>query len=118
MKHIEIFESFIEEKSDTTLTSDRLKSEKGNDTKRMANFFNKYYKINIPLDGNWKNPDYMKAMQRFVTEKKIDPIWTCRKGDGYCKDEQEGEITIRDAKARAKFNSIMKNILLDMLMKN
>jgi nucleoid-associated protein YejK len=114
MKHIKIFENYTGISEDN-LTANRLKSLKGKDIKEMANFFNKHYQMNIPLDGNSKNPEYIKAMQRFTTEHKIT-VWTCRKGDGYCSDEQAGEITIRDKDARAKFNGILKNLLLKMLM--
>ena len=115
MRNIKLYESYTEEISEDNLASDRLKSPKGKETKEMANFFNKHYKMNIPLDGNWKNPEYIKAMQRFTTEHKIS-VWTCRKGDGYCSDEQAGEIVVRDKDARAKFNRILNNRLLKMIM--
>ena len=116
MKHLRIFESEIRSLQEAELTKDNLASKKAEENKKMANFFNKYYKLNLPLDGNWKNPEYTKAFVRFCTEKKII-TWTCKPGDGYCSDEQAGEVTIKDKVARAKFNSIMKNALLTLLMK-
>jgi hypothetical protein len=116
MKHLRIFESHIDPIQEAELGKERLASKKGTINKKMANFFNKYYKMNLPLDGNWKNPEYIKAFTRFCTENKIQ-TWTCKPGDGWCSDEQAGEVTVKDPIARAKFNKIMKNALLTLLMK-
>ena len=56
MKHLRIFESEIRSLQEAELTKDNLASKKAEENKKMANFFNKYYKLNLPLDGNWKNP--------------------------------------------------------------
>lgn len=116
MKHLRIFESHIDPIQEADLGKEKLASKKGMINKKMANFFNKYYKMNLPLDGNWKNPEYTKAFVRFCTEKQIT-TWTCKPGDGYCSDEQAGEVTIKDPIARAKFDKILKNALLTLLMK-
>jgi len=115
MRHLRIFESHIDPIQEAELDKEKLASKKAEYTKKMANFFNKHYKMNLPLDGNGKNPEYIKAFTRFCTEKKIT-IWTCKPGDGYCSDEQAGEVTIKDPIARAKFDKIMKNALLTLLM--
>ena len=115
MKHLRIFESEGWTIQEDALSKENLVSKKGEDNKKMSNFFNKYYKMNLPLDGNWKNPEYTKAFVRFCTEKKII-TWTCKQGDGYCSDAQAGEITIKDPAAQARFNKIMKNSLLTLLM--
>jgi len=116
MKHLRIFESEAWPVQEEALSKGNLTSKKGEHTKKMANFFNKHYKLNLPLDGNWKNPEYTKAFVRFCTEKQIQ-TWTCKKGDGYCSDEQAGEVTVKDPIAKAKFDKILKNSLLTLLMK-
>ncbi len=116
MKHLRVFEANAWPVHEEELPKDNVASKKGEHTKKMANFFNKYYKMNLPLDGNAKNPEYIKAFTRFCTEKKIT-IWTCKPGDGYCSDAQAGEITIKDPIAKSKFDKILKNTLLTLLMK-
>lgn len=116
MKHLKIFESEAWPVQEEALTKDNMASKKAENNKKMANFFNKHYKLNLPLDGNWKNPEYTKAFVRFCTEQKIQ-TWTCKKGDGYCSDAQEGEVTIKDPIAKGKFDKILKNSLLTLLMK-
>ena len=69
-------------------------SPKANETKTWSQFFNQRYKLNLPIDGNWKNPEYGKAMERYIKEKGL-PIWVCKKGDGYCHDEDAGEVTVK-----------------------
>jgi hypothetical protein len=87
----------------TKLSSEQLNSLKGQHTKKMSDFFNKYYKITLPLDGNWKNPDYNKTMERYLKEKKL-PVWVCKAGDGYCNDADSGEITTKDKNFKNIFN--------------
>ncbi len=83
--------------SEQKLTANRLNSPKGKDTKEWSQFFNKHYKINLPVDGNWLNPDFNKTMERYLKEKNLS-IWVCKKGDGYCSEdgEDEGVITTKD----------------------
>jgi hypothetical protein len=68
-------------------------------TKQESEFFNKYYKLNLPVDGNWLNPEFNKIMGRYLKEKNI-PIWVCKKGDGYCSDDGEdaGQVTTQEIK--------------------
>ena len=121
MRHLRIYESLIEEQQPPKAPAAPSKatavaSKQATAVKRTANFFNKIYKMNLPLDGNPKNKEYMKAFGRFCQEYKIT-TWTCKKGDGFCSDAQEGEITIKDDNARAKFDKIVKNKALELLMK-
>jgi len=48
---------------------DRLSSRKGDMTKKQSEFFNKYYKLNLPLDGDWTNLEFNNAMERYLKEK-------------------------------------------------
>lgn len=119
MRHLRIFESHTEQLQEATPpTSATAKKEsmKSIQAKRLANFFNKLYKINLPLDGNEMNKEYMKAFSRFCQEYKIT-TYTCKKGDGYCNDAHAGELTIRDEKSRAIFNKVIKTKALELLMK-
>ena len=77
------------------LESQQLNTPKGQLTKKVAEFFNKYYKINLPVDGNWMNPEFNKTMERYLKEKSI-PVYVCRKGDGYCNDAYAGEVTTKE----------------------
>jgi hypothetical protein len=81
----------------TKLGPEQLNSLKGQDTKKKSEFFNKYYKTNLPLDGNWLNPDYNKTMERYLKEKNL-PVWVCKGGDGYCNDTDNGEVITKDYK--------------------
>ena len=74
------------------LTSASLASPKAQYTKKMQTFLNSYYKLKLPVDGNWMNPDYNSAMKKYITEKNIQP-WICKKGDGYCHDADAGQVT-------------------------
>jgi hypothetical protein len=74
------------------LGPDRLSSRKGDMTKKQSEFFNKYYKLNLPLDGDWTNLEFNNTMERYLKEKKL-PIWVCKKGDNFCHDDDEGQIT-------------------------
>jgi len=87
-----------------TLSPQALSSPKSQETKELAAFFNKYYKLNLPLDGNWTNVDFNNTMGRYLKEKNI-PIWVCKKGDGYCHDDSAGEITTKDL---GRFKSVME----------
>ena len=79
------------------LGPERLSSRKGDMTKKQSEFFNKYYKLNLPLDGNWKNIEFNNTLEKYLKEKNL-PVWICKKGDGYCSDdgEDEGEITTKE----------------------
>jgi glycyl-tRNA synthetase beta subunit len=95
----------IFEKIGEKLPSQSMKSEKGNWTKIIAEFLNYHYKINLQSSttGSWTDKDYNDYLKRFMEENKI-PVWLCKKGDGYCNDDSEGEVTTKDIK------SLMDNI--------
>ena len=82
----------IKEQS-TTFTPEMLNSPKGQITKQFKQVFNKLYKTNFPLDGNWKVKGYNETMSRYIKDKGLS-VYVCKKGDGYCSDDQEGEVTV------------------------
>lgn len=77
------------------LNPTQLNSAKGNDTKRWATLFNRLYKLNLPLNGDWMSPEYNKAMERYIKDKGLQ-VYVCAKGDGYCNDAYAGEVTTKD----------------------
>ena len=95
----------IFEKIGEKLPSQSMGSEKGNHTKIIAEFLNYHYKINLQASttGSWTDKDYNDYLKKFMEENKI-PVWVCKKGDGYCHDDSEGEVTTKDIK------SLMDNI--------
>jgi len=86
------------------LSPEALNSPKGQWTKKVAGFFNKYYRINLPLDGNWMNPDFRETKARYLKEKGL-PVYVCKKGDGYCNDAYAGEVTTKEDK---KYYEVLK----------
>jgi hypothetical protein len=85
------------EKIGETLTPESSNSYKAQDTKKIATFLNQYYKLNLPsaTSGNWHDQDYNDTFKKFLEEKGIS-VWVCKKGDGYCHDDSEGEVTTKD----------------------
>ena len=81
------------------LTPDMSSSPKAKYTKRVASFLNSYYKINLnaATTGNWQDKDYNDYLKKFMEEKGI-PVWVCKKGDGYCREDgdDEGEVTTKE----------------------
>ena len=65
--------------------------------KKWASFLNQYYKINLSAatTGSWTDKDFNDALKKFMEEKDI-PVWICKKGDGYCHDDDEGEVTTKE----------------------
>ena len=68
-------------------------SPKAAQTKKWAELLNKKYKLNLPLDGNWMTPQFNKAMETYIKERGLN-VWVCKKGDGWCNDGEEGQITV------------------------
>lgn len=66
-------------------------------TKKVAKFLNLYYNMNLPAasTGNYNDKDYNEALKKFMDEKEV-PVWTCKIGDGYCRDDDEGIVTTKD----------------------
>ena len=86
----------ILEKIGDSLTPDAAGSQKAQFTKKEAQFLNSYYNINLSAaqTGNWQDKDFNDTLKKYMEEKQI-PVWICKKGDGYCHDDQEGEITAK-----------------------
>ena len=82
-----------------TMTPESSASPKSMDTKEMAKFLNSYYKINLNAvtTGNWSDKDYNETLKKFMEEKGMS-VWVCKKGDGYCHDDDEGEVTTKEGK--------------------
>ena len=99
IRHIQEANQRLEKRMllEQVLGPERLSSRLGQITKQTSEFFNKYYKLNLPVDGNWLNPEYNKTMERYLKEKNI-PIWVCKKGDGFCPEGDEGSITTQEIK--------------------
>ena len=78
-------------------TPESSSSYKAAHTKETAQFLNNYYKINLTSSttGNWSDKDYNDYLKKFMEEKGI-PVWVCKKGDGYCHDNSEGEVTTKE----------------------
>jgi hypothetical protein len=52
------------------LTPEEINSPKGNEAKLWKEFFNLYYRMNLPLDNDWGSPEFNAAMKRYIDEKK------------------------------------------------
>jgi len=89
---IRLVNKVIKEES-ATLTPEMLNSPKGQQTKKFKQVFNMLYKTNFPLDGNWLGKEYNETMGRYIKDKGI-PVYVCKKGDGYCNDEEAGVMTV------------------------
>jgi hypothetical protein len=89
------------------LSAEELVSKKGDFTKRVASVLNKHYGINLSASatGSWTDKDYNDTLKKFMEEKGI-AVWVCKKGDGWCHDDDEGEVTTKDE----KFWEVLKSI--------
>jgi 5-hydroxyisourate hydrolase-like protein (transthyretin family) len=79
------------------LSPEGLQSPKAQGTKDQATFLNYYYGTNLPsaTTGSWTDKDFNDTLKKFMVEKGI-PVWICKKGDGYCADGDEGEVTTKE----------------------
>jgi hypothetical protein len=84
-----------QQKPQSGMTQAMLNSPYAKETKIWSDFFNKYYKMNLPVDGNWKNPEYNKTLSRYYKEKNI-PVYVCQTNDSYCGSGSEGVVTTKD----------------------
>ena len=84
-----------QQKPQSGMTQAMLNSPYAKETKIWSDFFNKYYKMNLPVDGNWKNPEYNKTLARYYKEKNI-PVYVCQTNDSYCGSGSEGVVTTKD----------------------
>jgi hypothetical protein len=89
------------------LSAEELGTKKGDFTKRVASVLNKHYGINLSAatTGSWTDKDYNDTLKKFMEEKGI-AVWVCKKGDGWCHDDDEGEVTTKDE----KFWEVLKSI--------
>ena len=105
---VRLVEKVIKEQS-TTMTSDMLNSPKGQHTKQFKQVFNKLYKTNFQIDGNWKDKTYNETMSRYVKDKGL-PVYVCKKGDGYCSDDQEGEVGTDEQNTKKLFDFLRADL--------
>jgi hypothetical protein len=79
------------------LSPQALQSRKAEITKKESTFLNYYYGTNLSsaTTGSWTDKDYNDTLKKFMEEKGI-PVWICKKGDGYCADGDEGEVTTKE----------------------
>jgi len=74
-----------------------LQSPKSQGIKKQALFLNQYYGINLSASttGSWTDKDFNDTLKKFMEEKGV-PVHICKKGDGYCADGDEGEVTTKE----------------------
>jgi hypothetical protein len=89
---IRLVNKVINEQS-STMTPDMLNSPKGQHTKKFKQVFNKLYKTNFPIDGNWMDKKYNETMAKYIKDKGL-PVYVCKKNDDYCGNGSEGEVTV------------------------
>jgi hypothetical protein len=87
---------------DSKLSVEQLNSPAAQSTKQWQTFFNQYYKLSLPVDGNWMSSAYNNAMKKYIEEKKL-PVGVCKKGDGYCNDAYEGQVYTKNIKELKDF---------------
>jgi hypothetical protein len=68
----------------------------------MKKFFNQYYKLNLPLNGDWQTKEYNDVMKRYIEEKGL-PVWICKENDGWCGPGDEGEVTTKQLEEMGNF---------------
>lgn len=79
------------------LSPQGLQSPKAQGTKDQATFLNYYYGTNLSsaTTGSWTDKDFNDTLKKFMEEKGV-PVHICKKGDGYCADGEEGEVTTKE----------------------
>lgn len=94
---IRIIKRVITEKVGDTLPTEQLNSLKGQYTKKLGSFLNNHYKINLSAasTGNWLDKDLNDTVLKYFKENNIK-FYICKKGDGYCNDNDEGEVSTND----------------------
>jgi len=94
---IKIVKKVINETIGQELEPQMLSSPKGEYTKKVATILNNHYKINLSAanTGSWTDKDYNDTLLKFLKEKGFK-YGICKKGDGYCNDEWEGEVYSTD----------------------
>ena len=79
------------------LSPQGLQSPKAQGTKKQSTFLNQYYNMNLSsaTTGSWTDKDFNDTLKKFMEEKGV-PVHICKKGDGYCADGDEGEVTTKE----------------------
>jgi hypothetical protein len=85
-------------------TPEMLSSMEGKNTIKAKKFYNKYYNLNLPLDGDWMTKEFNDVRLRYYKEKGITP-WICKTNDGWCGSGDEGLVTTKEFE---KLNKISK----------
>lgn len=103
---IKVIKRIINEGIGDKITQEGSNSLKGQYTKKVASFLNNHYKMNLSAasTGNWSDKDFNDALLKYFKENKIQ-YGVCKKGDGYCHDEDEGQVYTNDT----NFVSMIKN---------
>lgn len=98
------------EKIGDKLSPEGAQSKKAEYNKKIAQFLNQYYKINLPAaqTGNYNDKDFNDYLKKFLEEKGI-PVRICKTGDGYCPDGSDGEVGPYDREANHKFHAAMES---------
>ena len=98
------------EKIGDKLSPEGAQSKKAEYNKKIAQFLNQYYKINLPAaqTGNYSDRDFNDYLKKFLEEKGI-PVRICKTGDGYCPDGSDGEVGPYDEEAGDKFHAAMES---------
>jgi len=79
------------------LSPQSLQSPKAQTIKKQSLFLNQYYTMNLSsaTTGSWTDKDFNDTLKKFMEEKGV-PVYICKKGDGYCADGDEGEVTTNE----------------------
>lgn len=79
------------------LSPQALQSPKAQGIKKQSTFLNQYYNMNLSsaTTGSWTDKDFNDTLKKFMEEKGV-PVHICKKGDGYCADGDEGEVTTKE----------------------
>ena len=79
------------------LSPQSLQSPKAQNIKKQSLFLNQYYTMNLSsaTTGSWTDKDFNDTLKKFMEEKGV-PVHICKKGDGYCADADEGEVTTKE----------------------
>ena len=89
------------EKIGDKATPEMLNSPKGKSTIEMKKFLNQYYKLSLPLNGDWQTKEFNDTMKRYLEEKGIS-VWICKANDGWCGPGDEGEVTTKELEKLGK----------------
>jgi len=66
---IKLTESQLKRLTEGLISTEEINSPKGNEAKLWKQFFNVYYRMNLPIDGDWSTPDFNNTMKKYIDEK-------------------------------------------------